>query len=1640
MSTTIPDAPRIFPRPLTELDRITFWWRTPLNPGGAPISSYTLFCTSPSITQSVPAGNNFACVRGLISSIPYTFSMYATNSFGDSPSSIFRTVFCGSPPAPPTNVRAFLLSSLNTGSVTWTPPSDTFGSPVLGYNVSANVFNSNNVLISTIRYTAPANFTSLPFPDIASNTRYEVYANALNDINENIFPNFSTINTGLNSNLNVSSVFQAVSTINAFSPNLDTPVAMNFLTINGAAIGFWDYVKKGTTTIASFNSAEWFTPIEDIRSAWVVVNGDLTIDSGQIFTPPVRKLFTVLYVTGNLTVNGSISMTARGANHNLNNVVNQIFNTNGRYNYNGSVGSNNIRIANGNFSGVQNPVIPAGGGTATSISTIRVSSFMQYASQGITGLNGGTGGGGCGAYSVTADGSIISGGNGSAGSCFSGGSGGSAARISGNANGNGGQPNGGAGGINANINMGNTNSSSGVGNPSLSNTNRVIPSGTGGTLIVICDGNISGTGTIEANGVSFTQAAQQISPSGSSGGGSVNIFCGGTCSITPTANGGDAFLGAMWDNLGNVIAPLQSCGGSGGNGTARVIKYYPSDLIRAQFPFFNYSGTDVLSLCDSLAYTYAMASPSTRNGSTSNLISPAFGTSHVLDSGTLTLNGQSLGNWEYSVRANFVMSSVTPTDYFSPISDNCSSWIFIIGNLNINNGVTFTPPNRKLFTVLYISGNLNHNGIISMSARGANHSGNIASGAPATTANTIPIATGTYSGVTNPEVPATGGAGGAGASITNSPAAAAGAAGTGGGTGGGGGGAPQTSVLAGGNGSAGTSFTGGCGGGGAGSNAEANGGFGGDTGTLNGTGGAGNNGGTNTLRYILSGAGGTGGVLILIVKGTISGTGTIISNGVTNTVTNGVNPGGSSGGGSITVLTTNSDITPTAAGGSAVTGSSGTISGAGGAGTARILRFPYGVSYFNFVGPTSSVYDLCESLYANYNSFGLLTAPISLGTLSIQGSALGLWEYFQEPSVILNTSNVTDFFSVLQDTTSSWIVINGDFTVPFGVTFTPPVRKLFMVIYVSGNLIVNGTISMTARGANHSALIGATIRIANGTFDGVVNPQVPGSGGAAGTGTTTTAGNGSSAIGGGTGGGGSGGTFSGSTFAGGAGWQGTSFSGGGGGGGATASGAGGTATFRGGAGGTTTAGGWGGVGNPGGTGSTNVQNAGTGGVLIIICKGNVSGLGFIQANGVDALRTGTTTTVGAGGSSGGGSVTLLYGGTNTLSMMAAGGTPAQNNAGFQGGGGGFGTARALSLTSAYTSASIYTNTSSTSIYTLAELINSDYASLSALTNPVSGGTLTINSVALGNWEYVVKQGNTTINSFIPAEWFSYVQDSVSSWIVVRGNLTIQNFQVLTPPVRKLFTVVYVSGNLTLTNGAITMDAKGACHQGFGFNCGGRTAAGAIRIITGTYTGVTNPEVPAVGGAGGTTASYAGGIGTAGGTGGGGNGGTNTTNPTTIGGRGSAGTSFCGGSGGGGATVATTGINGGDATNLGIGGLSGHSTFQSSGGIGPSYQNTFNFGQPTGTGSGGVLFVICKGNVTSSGSASRISANGVASAYAGSNTGPCGGASGGGSVTLLFGGTNNVTPIASGGAAQTNYATANFGGAGGAGTARAMSLV
>jgi hypothetical protein len=310
-------------------------------------------------------------------------------------------------------------------------------------------------------------------------------------------------------------------------PNTDSnlsPRTGGSLTINGYSFGSFDYTIANTTNVGTFTSSDWFTSNADNSSALVVVNGNLTIAAGQTFAPSVRKLFTVIYVMGNLTVNGAISMSALGANST-------------------TVTSNTISIASGTYSIVgggtlSNPAVPGTGGAGAASRT------TAGQTSGTSGSAGGTGGGGGGSFAAAASGTV---GTGSTGTAFSGGSG-SGALIGTGSTSNAGA-NGGAGsdgfsaGVSAPGGAGNPGGSAVPANASFNGGN-----GTGGTLIIICEGTLSGSGTISANGVAGGTNSTNIG--GGSGGGSVTIFSrSDSSSISPTANGG----------------------GNGGAGTARKL-------------------------------------------------------------------------------------------------------------------------------------------------------------------------------------------------------------------------------------------------------------------------------------------------------------------------------------------------------------------------------------------------------------------------------------------------------------------------------------------------------------------------------------------------------------------------------------------------------------------------------------------------------------------------------------------------------------------------------------------------------------------------------------------------------------------------------------------------------------------------------------------------------------------------------------------------------------------------------------------------------------------------------------------------------------------------------------------------------------
>ena len=246
---------------------------------------------------------------------------------------------------------------------------------------------------------------------------------------------------------------------------------------------------------------------------------------------------------------------------------------------------------------------------------------------------------------------------------------------------------------------------------------------------------------------------------------------------------------------------------------------------------------------------------------------------------------------------------------------------------------------------------------------------------------------------------------------------------------------------------------------------------------------------------------------------------------------------------------------------------------------------------------------------------------------------------------------------------------------------SPTNRCKGMLIFVDGDCTISGSLSMTAKGANATGSDASFTPINPPNLGYYWNDIVfPASTyrsyvfavGSAGGGTTTSAGiNGYSNLNGYSGGGGSGGGFGG--WPSGAGATGTSFSGGSGGGGSYSFSTGTTAAGFGGSGGS---GANGGAGNPGG--SPN-GGEGTGGLLILIVKGNlyIGPSGSIRSNGSNGGTAGSANS-GGGGGSGGGVMYIYYGksfasSSVSPSITTAGGIGgAGSGSGYKGGDGGSG--------------------------------------------------------------------------------------------------------------------------------------------------------------------------------------------------------------------------------------------------------------------------------------------------------------------------------------------------------------------------------
>jgi hypothetical protein len=285
-------------------------------------------------------------------------------------------------------------------------------------------------------------------------------------------------------------------------------------------------------------------------------------------------------------------------------------------------------------------------------------------------------------------------------------------------------------------------------------------------------------------------------------------------------------------------------------------------------------------------------------------------------------------------------------------------------------------------------------------------------------------------------------------------------------------------------------------------------------------------------------------------------------------------------------------------------------------------------------------------------------------------------------------TNIRTFVSRSFASTQDGVPVVKNFSSLFisrSVIVSPTNRCRGLLVFVDGDATISGSLRMTGRGAKFTGS-DASFTTINPPYLGdywstqlfpsasylsrVFAVGAPGGPAPAATGTTGILGR--------SGGGGAG-------VGNGFGAAGTSFSGGSGGGGNGASTPGLVAfNFGGAGGGTGPSGGGGGAGNPNGTGtpsSGTVVGQGTGGLLILIVRGNlrIGPNGSIAANGIAGNSAPAPQS--GGGGSGGGILYVYYGGTltNNGTTTASGGAGGAPN----GGAGGAGTAIISKLNTAF---------------------------------------------------------------------------------------------------------------------------------------------------------------------------------------------------------------------------------------------------------------------------------------------------------------------------------------------------------------------
>ncbi len=119
--------------------QVTVSWTAPADNGGSAVLSYTVTPydgATPLGAVTVSAPTTQAVVSGLVNGKPYTFVVVATNAVGSGGGATSGPVTPATVPQPPSSVVAAI--DVRAARLSWTAPTNTGGSPITGYTVTAS--------------------------------------------------------------------------------------------------------------------------------------------------------------------------------------------------------------------------------------------------------------------------------------------------------------------------------------------------------------------------------------------------------------------------------------------------------------------------------------------------------------------------------------------------------------------------------------------------------------------------------------------------------------------------------------------------------------------------------------------------------------------------------------------------------------------------------------------------------------------------------------------------------------------------------------------------------------------------------------------------------------------------------------------------------------------------------------------------------------------------------------------------------------------------------------------------------------------------------------------------------------------------------------------------------------------------------------------------------------------------------------------------------------------------------------------------------------------------------------------------------------------------------------------------------------